>query len=270
MPAQKVRLSNMEQNGSSGWPRRFSEKEIQAILARAGELQRRRSNRGDESADDSSEGGISLEELQSVAREVGIDPGLVRQAGVELEHRPSRSGLATFLGEQPTQEERRRLEGKLSEDDLEELPATLDSVMGEAGQGRVSRSTLSWPTDPITAMRNGFQTRLRVRSTRKGTEITLRNELGNMAGGLFGGLMGGVGLGAGLGVGLGVGLENAYSAAFIVLVPLGFPAGSYILARGIFTTIARARRHRLRHIADELIDSAESLLAEPDANEDDA
>ena len=262
------RLGDMEQDANSGRTRRFSEKEIQAILARAGELQRRRGSSSDESGEEASEGGISLEELQSVAREVGIDPGLVRQAAGELEHRPPRSGLAAFLGDQPTQEERRDLEGKLSEDDLEELLVTLDGLMGEAGQGSVSRSTLSWSTDPVIAMRNGFQTRLRVRSTRRGTEITLRNELGNMAGGLFGGLMGGVGLGAGLGVGLGVGLENAYSASFIVMVPLAFLAGSYLLARGIFSAVARTRRRRLRRIADELADSAESLLDDTAGAED--
>ena len=100
----------------------------------------------------------------------------------------------------------------------------------EAGRGHVSRSTLSWATDTAIAMGNGYQPRVKVRSTRRGTDISVRTDLGNLAGGLHGGFMGGVG---------------------------------YILARSIFTGIARRRRRRNRLIADELVAAAEDLQAPP-------
>jgi hypothetical protein len=250
---------------SSSSERRFSDREIQAILSRAAELQRRRGNRSD-SPDGSEPSGVSLAELQSVATEAGLDPALVQQAATELEYRGARGRTSPLLGERTLQESRRHLDAQLTEEDLQELLVTLDTVAGEAGQGTVSRSTLSWSTDTAIAMRNGYHTRVQVRSTRKGTDISARTELGNLAGGLYGGLTGGFGLGGGLGVGLGVGLETLNSVPFAVLVPIGFIGAAYLLARTIFGAIARHRRRRNTHIVEELASAAEDLSGEaPDA-----
>lgn len=257
----------MEEQDESLLKRRFSDEEIRAILTRAAELQRRqggaRSSGEGDSADESS--GTSLEELQGVAREAGLDPALIREAAAELDQRPVQGVGSRFLGEASSQTLQGHVDAILQEEDLEELLVTLDAVAGEAGQGHVSRSTLSWATDTAIAMRNGYQTRVQVRSTRRGTDISVRTDLGNLAGGLYGGLMGGVGLGAGLGIGLGVGLETLGSPAFAVLFPLGMVGVGYLLARSIFTGIARRRRRRNRLIVDELVAAAEDLQAPPDS-----
>jgi hypothetical protein len=254
----------MDEPERSPSQRRFSDKEIQAILARAAELQRRRGAReAGGSQDSDSASGVSLAELQSVAREAGIDPALIREAAVELDHRPPSGRFSIFLGENRTQQARRHLDAKLSEEDLEELLVTLDTVAGEAGHGTVSRSTLSWSTDTAIAMRNGYQTRVQVRSNRRGTDISARTELGNLAGGLFGGLTGGFGVGGGLGVGLGVGLDTLNSVPFAVLVPIGFIGAAYLLARTIYGAIARHRRRRNTQIVEELAAAAQDLTDHP-------
>jgi hypothetical protein len=241
--------------------RRFSEGDLRAILARAAELQQ---GGVSDSADEASgANGVSLAELEEVGRDVGIDPSLIRQAARDVSERGTADAgtgpVAAFLGAPPRREERRDLDVSLSQDDLQDLLVHLDAAMGEAGQGMVSRSTLSWSTDAAVAMRNGMQTSVRIYTGPKGSSIRVVNDMSNAAGGLFGGLMGGVGLGAGLGIGLGVGLETLESVPFAILTPVLLLGASYVLARTIFTGIFRGRRRKLTRTADELAATAQSL-----------
>jgi hypothetical protein len=70
--------------------------------------------------------------------------------------------------------------------------------------------------------------------------------------------MGGVGLGAGLGVGLGVGLKTLGSAPFAVLFPIGAVVGSYLIARIAFKLFSKARKSRIRDIAENITTLIES------------
>jgi hypothetical protein len=65
----------------------YSEKEIGAILKRAAELSMSEAG--------SNAGGLSLEELQQIGREAGIDPDLILKAASELQnYAPRASGTS--------------------------------------------------------------------------------------------------------------------------------------------------------------------------------
>jgi hypothetical protein len=71
--------------------RRFSEKEVAHIIKRASELQQ-------EEAPAESSSGMSLAELEQVAREAGLDPALVRRAATDLDTRVSDRPASRFIG----------------------------------------------------------------------------------------------------------------------------------------------------------------------------
>ncbi|GAH52553.1 unnamed protein product, partial [marine sediment metagenome] len=80
---------------TDGENNKYSDKEIEKILKRASDLQREEMRRA------GGVGEVSLNELESIGKEVGIDPELIRTAALEVETE-TRAKLATrFLGEAP-------------------------------------------------------------------------------------------------------------------------------------------------------------------------
>ena len=71
--------------------RRFNEREVAAIIKRASELQEV------ESIGESSTG-MSLAELEQIAREAGLDPALVRRAASDLDTRVTDRQPSAFFG----------------------------------------------------------------------------------------------------------------------------------------------------------------------------
>lgn len=119
-------------------PRRlFSEKEVSRVLKRATELQ---------AVEGSAETtGLSLEELQQIADEVGIDPRHLVVALAELEQ--GDDGGFHWLGAPTTVDVERVVEGEVSEQQWErmvqEIRQEFDLV---GGAGRVGRS-FEWTRD---------------------------------------------------------------------------------------------------------------------------
>ena len=72
-------------------PRRYTEQEAGEILRRAAEMQRAEPSVADPS-------GFSLNELEEVAREAGIDPAVVRRAALELDVRTDDAASRALLG----------------------------------------------------------------------------------------------------------------------------------------------------------------------------
>jgi transposase-like protein len=223
--------------------RRFSDDEAREIIKRALQLQHRKSE------DASSPEGLSLSELESIAEDVGVSSELVRQAAAEVETGEATAGRSRFLGATTTPSETVALDRPLGEDELEELLIALPSITGDDGTGNAHRRSLSWSTNSVVSMRTGRSLRITAHGSDSGGVVRIREDLGQVAGGVFGGLIGGVGLGAGFGVGFGVGLGALGSPAFAAIVPIAFVGGSYLLARGIFRAVSRARRRQVRRVA---------------------
>ena len=87
-----------------GRDRLYGEQEIGALIQRAAEIQER--------AEDRSDPGVSLRELERIASEVGIDPVHLRAAAVELAGRSGTTGVSRLWGGPFVLRERRVVGGK--------------------------------------------------------------------------------------------------------------------------------------------------------------
>lgn len=138
----------------------------------------------------------------------------------------------------------------------------LPSLVGESGLGNVMGGNLSWSSSPEAVTRTGRSTAVTISATNSGSDIQVRDRLGQIAGGVFGGVMGGVGLGAGLGIGIGVGGGVLGSIAFMTLVPLGALAGTYLLSRLIYSIVSKMRKKQTGELAEKIRQLIESGMPE--------
>jgi hypothetical protein len=218
--------------------RRFDEREITKILERAAELQHRAPVERTDAA------GLTLTELEQVAAEAGIDPRHVRAAATALDQEAPLTGA--LLGAPMRIELERTV-------DREVQPAAYEALAG------LIRETLATPGYPSTLGKGlewasaNPQRVLRVTITPRAGKTTVRIEerLGNLVGGLFGGIVGGVGGGGG-GAAIGV-IGGALGDIGLGLAAAGLAvAGSFLLARAIFRSVARQRARQLHRLLDAL------------------
>lgn len=219
-------------------PRRFDEREIARILERAAELQQRAP------LEPTAATGLTLTELEQVAAEAGIDPRHVRAAASALEQDAPVAGAV--LGAPLRVELERTV-------DREVQPAAYEALAA------LIRDTLASPGYPST-LGKGFewasanpQRVLRVTITPRAGRTTVRIEerFGNLVGGLFGGIVGGVGGGGG-GAAIGV-IGGALGDVGLGVALAGLAvAGSFLLARAIFRSVARRRIRQLQRLLDLL------------------
>jgi len=236
-------------NESPPGPRRYSESEVGLILRRATEMQRAQPSAPDPA-------GLTLSELEDIASEAGIDPELLRRAANELHVlRPPSLG-SRLAGAPMAIEIERIIQGELPRDRLEELVPTIQAAT--AGQGTASAvgRTLTWSsrTESNTSAQQVLVT------VREGqTLIRIEESFGGLAGGLFGGIMGGVG--GGVGLGLGGALAGVLgSVAVGIALPVTVLAGSYALARSIFSAQVRRRKAAAHALVERLAEQIERAI----------
>jgi hypothetical protein len=234
--------------------RRYSDTEVRKIIEKALSLQKKETK--NDSVSDSQ--GVTLSEIDAIAREAGISSSLIRRAASELETEGVTERQNRFLGGIINPVEVRLEDGVASQNDLERVFAMIPSITGENGTGNVMGSSLSWATNSEVVQRTGHSIDISVTPSGGKSVVRVRNRLGQIAGGLFGGLMGGFGLGAGLGVGLGVGLKALGSVPFAVLFPIATVAGGYLIARLAFHLFSKSRKSRVKDMAESIVRLIES------------
>ncbi|MCA9739356.1 MAG: hypothetical protein R3E98_12205 [Gemmatimonadota bacterium] len=225
--------------------RRYSDEEVARLLKRATELQRH------ESAAPSRDG-LTLAELESIAREAGIDAALVRRAVHELDHDPPTGGAARiFLGERPTLLIERTFAGTLTPDELEGLVPEINAAANTTGQVSLVGRTLNFSS--TAGGQHPRMTQIMVSSRDGETRLRIEERFGNTAGALFGGIVGGGGVG--LGVGAGVAIGQAIGSALLTgMLPFTAVGIAYVTARTIFRRIVGGRRRALARLADRIED----------------
>jgi hypothetical protein len=142
----------------------YTDKEISAVLKRAAELHR--TQRPTETS------GLSLEELEQIGAEVGIDPDLVRAAARELDtHEPGKPSDTGFqwLGAPTSVDLERIVEGRITEAQWEEAVGEIQRSFGAAGETSQTGRTKEWVLRDQTGERAhvtvspvGPQSRIRV------------------------------------------------------------------------------------------------------------
>jgi hypothetical protein len=227
--------------------RTYGEDEVAAILKRAARIDH---DQG------STQGALSLREIEAIARDAGIDPSLVRQVAREIDEERER-GLGGALAGAPVRATIERVvDGEIGAEDHERLAQEIRGVLSSAGVGNRWGLPGSISSIGRTLTVAGFTGTSSIEMTiapRDGkTFIRLTSDRGQLAGGLFGGIVGGVGGGVGSNVGWMlpallhlpwfVGVAGAGAVVF----------GAYWLARSIFVSNARGLDRKMEALADRL------------------
>jgi hypothetical protein len=227
-------------------PRRYSDDEVRRLLERAAELQHT-----DPSVPES---GLTLPQLESIAREAGIDVAAVRRAAVELETgavaRPPGWG-AKVAGEPLTVTLERAVPGEASAEALESLIPLIQAAADTSGQPSLAGRTLTWQgRDPS----NVRELQVMVTARNDETRVRIQERYGGLAGAVFGSGVGGIGGGVGFGVGLGVGLGIG-STLMAVAFPITVLGLTYLGSRAVYGSVVRRRRETLDRLMLEIIES---------------
>lgn len=159
--------------------RTYSEKEIAALLQRTAQLQAAEAENQDAARE-----GLSLSELESVAREAGLDPQFLHQAALEMSHSGGRT-----LGKNRTNTHvrvDRVLPAELSEEEWEDVIFALrrrfesESLemagMGSLGKGKIEQIGRSreWRHTSFS----GVQTSVLFRPQEGGTRMEISQRVG--------------------------------------------------------------------------------------------
>ena len=225
-------------------PRIYGDEEIGQLLKRATELQHR-----EPSAPSSA--GLTLQELEEVALEAGIDPRFLQRAALELGTSPTDAGLWTkVVGDELLLIRETTVPGELDDDGFERVVNVIQLGTREHGQPSLLGRSLTWRAETPTKSRT---VQVTVTSRDGQTHVRLEENLHQLAGGVFGGGVGGVGIG--VGVGMGIPLAGWLgSGLFAVAAPLGFLALSYLGAREAYRAVTRKRRSVMGELFDKILE----------------
>jgi hypothetical protein len=229
--------------------RRFTETEVALIIKRASELQQNE-------ATPESTTGMSLAELEQVAREAGLDPELVRRAATDLDTRVTDQTPNRFLGAPTVLRLERTIDGEVPADEYEPMVLEMQRLLGGTSTASTIGRTLQFSlTGRNHQHASGRDVQVTITPRNGRTTIRIEERLGPLAGGLFGGLLGGMGGGLTVPVTV-IGAALTHSA--ILATGLGgvIISGSYLLARTIYGKIVRGRGEKLHELMSRLVEHA--------------
>ena len=226
-------------------PRVYGDKEIGQILKRATELQAR-----EPSAPSSS--GLTLQELEEVAVEAGIDPRFLQRAALELGTSPIDSVFWTKIaGDELVLVRDTTVPGELNDDGFERVVTVIQMGSREHGQPSLLGRSLTWRAETPGKTRT---VQVTVTSRDGQTHIRLEENLQQLAGGVFGGTVGGGGVGVGIGMGLPLaGFLGLGGSLLAAAFPLGALGLSYIGGRQIYRAITKKRRRVMGELFDKIL-----------------
>lgn len=244
--------------------RRYSDREVRRLLERAAELQY--------AEGESPEGsGLTLPQLEAIAREAGIDVDAIRRAAIELDAGVggATGRVVTNLAGAPLAVALQRvLPGEVPPEAFEVVIPLIRAAAGTQGQASQVGRTLSWQAQNPTSAR---ELGVFVTSRNGETRIRIEERYGALAGAVFGGGLGGIGGGVGIGVGVGVGAALG-SVAMMVGFPIAVIGVTYLGSRALFGSVVARRQRVLGRLMEEIVEALASgaddrglLEAGPDA-----
>lgn len=231
----------------------FDERQVAEILRRTAALdQKRKLERPT----------LTLEEIETIAKEAGLDPALVRRAVDELKHEPEVSVWTKLAGAPLTRTIERVVDGEVTTDDHEALAASIREALGQPSGFPVQISTLGRSLSVTTFSTAGL-VEVQVTPKEGTTRVRVTVNARQLAGGLFGGIIGGVGGGLGSNVGWIIPFVLAQAGYSPVLGVAGGATGllatvvgAWAFARWLFVGRARATHAR----AEQLVETLEGQL----------
>jgi hypothetical protein len=124
--------------------RQYNNKEISAIIRRAVELKQQQARDRDGKGRAGKEQGVSLEDLQQIASELGIEPEYVLAAAQELVSDGKIQITRGFWGAPGFMDVEREVEGVIPESTWDELLVDIRRTMGETGRTEKIGNSLEW------------------------------------------------------------------------------------------------------------------------------
>ena len=229
--------------------RRFTDREAALVLRTAAELQERDGSHAAAGAR-----GLSLAQLEQVAREAGIDPAMVRHAVARLDESAVRRGGC--LGAPTEVVVERTVDGEVDPAQFEALLDALRRATGKLGEPNVVGRLFGWKGHI-----RGAKAEVAVSPANGRTTVRVRIDLEELAVGHFmlKGMLGGVGGGLIAGA-IGATMLGPFGA---ILGP-AMLGGSYAWARRGFGGGAAAYRRHAAEVA-EAVAAAVSAAAARDA-----
>ncbi|HEY8164750.1 MAG TPA: hypothetical protein VIF83_04275 [Gemmatimonadaceae bacterium] len=233
--------------------RKFSEEEVALIIKRATELQQT------EQVEQEPSTALTLNQVEQIAKEAGIDPLLVRRAAQGIDRPSEVNRPSPWVGAPTRLVFERVIEGEIPVEEFENLVNEIRRTIGDNGITSVLGRTLAWTSTTTGGRRHARGRQIDVSVISRGgvTTIRVEEELRNVAGALFGGLVGGGGGGTS-GISIGIGMGVFHSAPMAGLIWVLIAGGFYTLARTIFGHISAKREKELR----ELVGRLENQVAE--------
>jgi hypothetical protein len=232
-------------------PRRYTDEEMRHLLERATELQ----------AQTPADAGLTLAELEDVAREAGIDVAALRRAAGELEGLPTsppRGRTAGLVGGPLSLRLERTLPVEASPEALDALTPLLQASSDAPGTARMGGRALAWRA---RSAQNTIELNVLVTVRDGETRIRIEERYESVAALIYGVGLGGIGAGVGFGVGVGVGVAIG-SVAMAIAFPVACLGATFLGSRALYGATVRRRTAVLESLMDTL---AGELVATPSA-----
>ena len=239
--------------------RRFNDEEVALIIKRAAELQQT-----EQVAEDPAHS-MSLEEVEQIAREAGIDARLIRRAAQGLDRPLDANRPSPWAGAPTRLVFERVVDGEIPVDAFEQLVNEIRRTFGDNGVPSVLGRTLAWTSTTAGGRRNSRGRQIDVSIASRGgvTTIRVEEELRNLAGALFGGLVGGGGGGT-TGITMGIGMGVFHSAPIAAAIWVAVAGGFFVLARTIFGKMSAKREAQIRDLMERLEEQvAANIVVKP-------
>ena len=242
------------QGGQQAVRRKYREDEVKEIVRRASEL---------EASNPTESGAMTIGGIESLGREVGIEPAVVRSAAKSLERRASLAPTTPrfvrgLIGAPTSLMVERIVEGELPPDEFPTLVEEIRRELQHVGQVSQLGWSFSWTMTRSASMRRDVEVGVTVRGGQ--TRIIVRESLGPLIGAVFGGIGGGLGGGA-MGPILGItqGALGLPPITIAVILPLWFGT-IFGIARTTYKAQVKKREKSFTDLADHLAEMTEQLI----------
>jgi hypothetical protein len=222
--------------------RRFTEEEVAAILKEAAEAQYSSERLLPSSA------GMTLAELKSIGREVGISPEMIERSAQRFKpaQQPTRKLLGLPIGVAQTVE----FDRKLTDQEWERIVADLRETFEAQGVVRQQGSLRQWTNGNLQAL---------LEPTATGQRLRMRTVKGNAPGLIWGGIVVFSAATAALGTAIATGVMHDTGLVASILTTMTGGAGMFGAGAGRLPGWARLRQQQMDHIAERAALMARSL-----------
>lgn len=227
----------------------FRGKEIDAILGAAARLQEKDANAN------LADVGLSLEEIESIAAESGIDPEYVRRAALVRESGDNTSDRFHLFGGPAVLRRKLTLNRKLSKMEMERLVSTFRRITDNEGRVDSLHDSLTWHTND---QRENRGTSVLLESVGDQTLCSLRTTLW-----LPGFLIHYIPLILTLLISLPIGGSDAFSSTAIA-IKIGIMGMVFMLTRYAYGALTKKRESQL----DDIVTAIEALAMSSESSEE--